>query len=117
MAARGLFQIAFPIVLGLALILARYRSRMPRRDLMLFVVPAVVAAWSFVQITMMSPPTGSRLANTLLLLLPLSAAFFFLASRWRGILTGHGQDVYGDEADQGSVARDQRAVVGHPTQP
>ena len=81
MLARKFLDIGLPVVLGLLIVLAGYRSRQPRRDLMLLAIPAFL--WILVHLTLMTPPTSSPFVNFLLLVGPLVIAFAFLARRWR----------------------------------
>jgi hypothetical protein len=83
MRARAFLEIGFPVLLGLAIVLAGYRSRQPKRDLMLLVIPALV--WTLAHLTLMGPPTSSAFLNGLLLIGPLVIAFVFLARRWRAL--------------------------------
>ena len=80
MLSRSVLEVGASIALGLAIILAGLRSGQPRRDLMLFVIPAAV--WILVHFILMRPPTSSPLLNAIILFGPLVLAFLFLAKRW-----------------------------------
>jgi len=80
MVARSFVEFGFPILLGLAIIIVGYRSRKPRRDLALLVIPAVV--WTGAHLILGTPPTKSPLVNTFLLFAPLVGVFFLLAKNW-----------------------------------
>ena len=83
MSSRDFFEIGVPILIGLMVALAGFRSKQPSRDLLLLAVPALV--WTVVHLTLLAPPTNSSLANVFLLGGPLVAVFIFLAMRWEAL--------------------------------
>ena len=72
--------VAFPILLGLVIVAVGYRSRQPRRDLVLLLISALV--WTLANLISKTPPTDSAVVNAVLLFGPPLAAFILLAKRW-----------------------------------